>query len=53
VSHTVNNLPQAQDIDKNSSTMSDHMAIEPFTFFISYRRQDAATIALLLKTELE
>lgn len=33
--------------------MSDHMAIEPFTFFISYRRQDTAPIALLLKNELE
>jgi pterin-4a-carbinolamine dehydratase len=52
MSQTVNSLPQVQDIN-DSSTMSDHMAIEPFTFFISYRRQDTAPIALLLKNELE
>jgi pterin-4a-carbinolamine dehydratase len=27
--------------------------MQPFTFFISYRRQDTAPIALLLKTEIE
>ena len=26
---------------------------QPFTFFISYRRQDTAPIALLLKAEIE
>jgi hypothetical protein len=27
--------------------------MQPFTFFISYRRQDTAPIALLLKNEIE
>jgi hypothetical protein len=27
--------------------------MQPFTFFISYRRQDTAPIALLLKSEIE
>lgn len=33
--------------------MNDQTAVEPFTFFISYRRKDTAPIALLLKNELE
>lgn len=27
--------------------------MQPFSFFISYRRQDTAPIALLLKSEIE
>jgi hypothetical protein len=27
--------------------------VQPFTFFVSYRRQDTAPIALLLKNEIE
>jgi len=27
--------------------------MQPFTFFVSYRRQDTAPIALLLKSEIE
>ena len=29
------------------------MRMQPFTFFVSYRRQDTAPIALLLKNEIE
>lgn len=32
---------------------SNLATMQPFTFFVSYRRQDAAPIALLLKNEIE
>jgi pterin-4a-carbinolamine dehydratase len=41
------------DLPRRKGSRIGRTEMQPFTFFISYRRQDTAPIALLLKSEIE